>query len=429
MGRPPELEGLLITSLRDNGKARESGLAPGDRVVQFDGLTVRGLSDLEPYPGQRRAQLSVLRGDSRNPLVVEVDVAGYAPRSAQAWTIGLGLCSAIALLLLLSRGPAALALSWVLSLRARAKQLDHREVLLGRASAQRARTPGRGIVPFLIVSVVWASLSLGLVRVPADLDLLLVLGLYAGGLLVVRLVGGGLGKRGWSLFRALKSVGRGLLTVGLVLLLLVPAVVMSSSLSLVDLVERQAGYPWSFAAFSNPSAYVVFGLLLSILVLQSLGVAPREPRTAQHGTARHVLLQGLNNLELVHLLLLCGLITVLYLGGWSWPQTWGESYGRLGPALLFQTKLTLMFLATVWLRGRLPRVPEHYLQGIYWKRILPLALGAALLAPVWTVSAWPSWLQPAATWSLLTLTALGLAAVVWVQRSHKAQVPSLNPWL
>jgi NADH-quinone oxidoreductase subunit H len=428
MGRPPAAEGLLVTAVGEGGVAQRAGLSAGDRVVQFGDLTARGLSDLEPYPGQRRAALWVHRGDARHPFALEADVSGYAPRPARAWALGLGVCSAAALALLLSRGPLAPALAWLLTRQNRAPREAGR-ALPSWPPRPVAASGERGLVPFLLVSGFWATFTLGLVRVPADLDLVVVLGLYASSLLVSQMLGGGMGSRAWSLWRSLRSVARGLLIVGVTLIAAIPAVVAASSLSLRDLVEQQAGYPWEYAVFRSPSSYVVCGLLFSLVVLQCIGVAPAEGSRGSQSALRRGFLRAVRSFEWVHLLLLCGLICALYLGGFAWDPAWGTRYGRLGPALLFQAKFTLLYLLVLWARGSVPRVSEHYLQGLYWRRLLPLAIVAALVSPAWTVAAWPSWLHHAALSSLTTLTLFALAAVVLARRRAKGAVASLNPWL
>jgi len=63
----------------------------------------------------------------------------------------------------------------------------------------------------------------------------------------------------------------------------------------------------------------------------------------------------------------CGLIVILFLGGWSGPDF-------LWPEIWFLIKMFLVFGMFIWIRGALMRVTTKQILGIGWLRLVPLAL-------------------------------------------------------
>lgn len=81
--------------------------------------------------------------------------------------------------------------------------------------------------------------------------------------------------------------------------------------------------------------------------------------------------------EYTNILIMCALLTILFLGGWLpllpiFPFTWIP-----GP-LWFGLKMSLMVFAFIWVRGAYPRYRYDQLMRLGWKVLLPLALGWVL---------------------------------------------------
>jgi NADH-quinone oxidoreductase subunit H len=72
--------------------------------------------------------------------------------------------------------------------------------------------------------------------------------------------------------------------------------------------------------------------------------------------------------EYAGIVVLCGLTTVLFLGGWHGPAE--DSVGWLWTL----TKAMLLAFVVIWLRVSYPRLREDQLQRLAWTGLVPLAL-------------------------------------------------------
>jgi NADH-quinone oxidoreductase subunit H len=81
--------------------------------------------------------------------------------------------------------------------------------------------------------------------------------------------------------------------------------------------------------------------------------------------------------EYTNILIMCALLTILFLGGWLplfdiFPLNWIP-----GP-IWFGLKMSLMVFAFIWVRGAYPRYRYDQLMRLGWKILLPLSLGWVL---------------------------------------------------
>jgi S1-C subfamily serine protease len=78
--RLTQTSAVLVTSLEDDGPAREAGIADGDLIVSFDGTPVETLDDLHRALTEARihtvAQIGILRGTTRRDVEVRVKERG-----------------------------------------------------------------------------------------------------------------------------------------------------------------------------------------------------------------------------------------------------------------------------------------------------------------------------------------------------------------
>lgn len=89
-------------------------------------------------------------------------------------------------------------------------------------------------------------------------------------------------------------------------------------------------------------------------------------------------------------IVVCGLITTLFLGGWAIPGLDLPSMGLLGGALMlasFTTKVMLLLFLLMQVRWTLPRFRFDQLLDLGWKNLLPLSL-VNFLVTVWVVYLW-----------------------------------------
>lgn len=89
-------------------------------------------------------------------------------------------------------------------------------------------------------------------------------------------------------------------------------------------------------------------------------------------------------------IVVCGLITTLFLGGWAIPGLDLTKMGPLGGALMlasFTTKVMLLLFLLMQVRWTLPRFRFDQLLDLGWKNLLPLSL-VNFLVTVWVVYLW-----------------------------------------
>lgn len=401
-----------------------SPLARGDCFSTFEGVNVLSLADLAPSPGLERAEVSIRRAGSPEPVSVWVDAANLRPRPPDVWLWSLVGACLIAAIVLACRGPLSTGLSLVES------SLGH--AFSGTtAQAPRARRSLLGaVVPFASVSGLFAAAGLGLSRTFSDFDLLLV---YGGGsvlLSLAHLMGGGRTARGgFRIGAALGSVFRGLLVHCIVLFTLAASVMQHASLSMLGTARAQGALLWEFDAFRSPGAYVAcvtLGSTLVLLSLMRLG-APRRRKRPPRVELSQTLLDTAT-------CMLAGLLIVTYLGGWQAPKLASDWLGseRLVGLLTFQLKLTVVFGILTWLRSVLPDVADKTLSAVFLRWLLPLAALSAVLDLIWLSGSWPDWLHVACTWTLVGVTLmLGASSLLRLsggRRPPPAAVP-VNPWL
>ncbi|MBI5245973.1 MAG: NADH-quinone oxidoreductase subunit H [Elusimicrobia bacterium] len=89
-------------------------------------------------------------------------------------------------------------------------------------------------------------------------------------------------------------------------------------------------------------------------------------------------------------IVICGVITALFLGGWTIPGLELRTMGLLGGALMlasFIGKMMFLLFLLMQIRWTLPRFRFDQLLDLGWKNLLPLAL-INFLATVWVVYLW-----------------------------------------
>lgn len=89
-------------------------------------------------------------------------------------------------------------------------------------------------------------------------------------------------------------------------------------------------------------------------------------------------------------IVVCGLITTLFLGGWAIPGLDLPALGPLGGALMlasFTAKVLLLLFLLMQIRWTLPRFRFDQLLDLGWKNLLPLSL-LNFLVTVWVIYLW-----------------------------------------
>lgn len=156
---------------------------------------------------------------------------------------------------------------------------------------------------------------------------------------------------------------------------LVPVVMLAHSFSLADIVKAQTGVP--FIVY-QPLAFVIF--LISIAaeckrvpfdIPEAEGELVAGFHTEYSGMRFGLFFVG----EYINLIVLGGLATTFFLGGWHGP--W------LPPAVWFLLKVLGFAFFFIWMRGTLPRLRYDQLMHFGWKILTPLALLNILITGWW----------------------------------------------
>jgi len=156
---------------------------------------------------------------------------------------------------------------------------------------------------------------------------------------------------------------------------LVPVVMLARSFSLTEIVDAQAAVPF---ILYQPLAFIIF--LISITaeckripfdLPEAEGELVAGFHTEYSGMRFGLFFVG----EYINIIVLGGLATTLFLGGW---------HGPLLPPVVWFTLKTLAFaFFFIWMRGTLPRLRYDQLMHLGWKVLTPLALLNILVTAWW----------------------------------------------
>jgi NADH-quinone oxidoreductase subunit H len=156
---------------------------------------------------------------------------------------------------------------------------------------------------------------------------------------------------------------------------LVPVVMLARSFSLTEIVDAQAAVP--FIVY-QPLAFIIF--LISITaeckripfdLPEAEGELVAGFHTEYSGMRFGLFFVG----EYINIIVLGGLATTLFLGGWHGPL--------LPPLVWFSLKTLAFAFFFIWMRGTLPRLRYDQLMHLGWKVLTPLALLNILVTAWW----------------------------------------------
>jgi NADH-quinone oxidoreductase subunit H len=147
---------------------------------------------------------------------------------------------------------------------------------------------------------------------------------------------------------------------------LVPIVMLSGSLSLVDIVNAQTRYPFILVQPLSFMIFIISAMAESKRIPFDLPEAENELGAGFH-TEYSGMRFGLFFLgEYVHIQVLGALIAVFFLGGWHGPY--------LPPVVWLMVKILVVALIMIWVRGTLPRLRYDQLMALGWKVLIPVSL-------------------------------------------------------
>jgi NADH-quinone oxidoreductase subunit H len=273
------------------------------------------------------------------------------------------------------------------------------------------------VIPTLLAYTV---LPYGRYLVPANLDAGLLFFFAVGASTELSVFMAGWSSRNkYSLLGAMRAIAQMISYEIPLIISTVTVVMITGSLSLVDIVDRQGGFvfgflprwhvftPWGFAGFI-------------IFLIASLAESNRSPFDlpeaeseiiAGHLTEYSGFKYALFFLaEYLGMFAMGGLAVTLFLGGWHAPLPLLDFVPTF---VWFLAKLVALVFLFIWIRGTVPRLRVDQLLNFAWKFMLPMALLNLIVAAVWHYTA--VWTAPNAIfWRWLICAAMIAGPYVWL---------------
>jgi NADH-quinone oxidoreductase subunit H len=197
-----------------------------------------------------------------------------------------------------------------------------------------------------------------------------------------------------------------------VVLALLSVVIMTGSMSLVDIVEGQS-IPFLLL---QPLAFLVFIIGISAELNRppfDLAEAESEIIAGYHTEYSGMKFGIFQLAEFANLLVACALIAILFLQGWRGPVLPGH--------LWFLLKVGAVAFVFIWVRATLPRLRVDQVLSFAWKFLLPLSLINVVAVAVETLT-WPDpstselWLMAAINWATAIVAVFAFSNIIAERR-------------
>ncbi len=246
------------------------------------------------------------------------------------------------------------------------KFVQKEDILPARADRIVYRlAPGVALVPYLVV-LAFIPLAPGWVGADVDAGLLVVLAVM-GVAVLGAVMGGWASASKYSLLGGLRNAAQ-LLAYELPFVLTAASVAMAAgTLSLTGIVEEWR--PW-WMLWQAIGAVVFFTAGLAELHRPPFDMPIADAEIILGALTEYSGLRFAFFMlsEYAGILVLCGLTTVLFLGGWH-----GPGPDALGPVWTL-LKVFLLAGIVIWVRVAFPRLRADQLQKLAWQGLVPLAL-------------------------------------------------------
>ena len=254
----------------------------------------------------------------------------------------------------------------------------------------------------------WDGQEVVLQGVESNIGILYVFGVVALGVYGI-MIGGWASNNKFSLLGAIRAASQNISYEVAMGLSLIAILMMSSSLSLGEIVSQQHGGNWNI--FYQPLGFIIF-LTCSFAECNRVPFDLPECETelvgGYHTEYGSMKLGFYLFAEYINMFVSSAIISVLYFGGYNYPgmdwvytqltsalgtQTGHNIATLLGTAVFFGKALFFIFFY-MWVRWTLPRFRYDQLMNLGWKKLIPLAIfniiitGAAVLFLKPLITAW-----------------------------------------
>ncbi|HFB54630.1 MAG TPA: NADH-quinone oxidoreductase subunit NuoH [Hellea balneolensis] len=182
--------------------------------------------------------------------------------------------------------------------------------------------------------------------------------------------------------------------------ILITVLLLVGSLNLTTIVDAQAGGFWHWHAFmldfSDPKSLLLFPIMFYMFVLffiSALAETNRPPfdlpeaeselvagyQVEYSSTAYLLFMIG----EYLNIVLMCAMMTVLFLGGWHAPID--TSFSFVPPFFWFSAKVVFLFFLFAMVKAIVPRYRYDQLMRLGWKIFLPTSIVTVFLVSGYVV--------------------------------------------
>ena len=188
---------------------------------------------------------------------------------------------------------------------------------------------------------------------------------------------------------------------------IVTVILLVGSLKLSDIIAYQDGGFWHWNVFGGkggPIHLIMTAVMLPMMIIffvSALAETNRPPfdlaeaeselvagyQVEYSSTPYLLFMIG----EYANIVLLCGMISVMFFGGWLSPipipgmASWPPILAGLFGAAMFAIKIVFFFFMFAMVKAIVPRYRYDQLMRLGWKVFLPTSLGAVVLVAAWRV--------------------------------------------
>ena len=182
--------------------------------------------------------------------------------------------------------------------------------------------------------------------------------------------------------------------------ILITVILLSGSMNLTTIVDHQDGGFWRWHAFALPTIVVMFPMAVMFFI-SFLAETNRPPfdlpeaeselvagYQVEYSSTAYLLLMLA---EYTNIVLMCGLISILFFGGWHAPfpetflKSWPPIIAHLWALMWFVIKTAFWFFMVAMVKAIVPRYRYDQLMRLGWKVFLPASLVGVALIAAWRV--------------------------------------------
>jgi NADH-quinone oxidoreductase subunit H len=190
---------------------------------------------------------------------------------------------------------------------------------------------------------------------------------------------------------------------------IIAVLLLVGSLNLTTIVDNQQAGFWKWhglrlfdpANLAHPIGFMVGGIMFAMMVIffiSALAETNRPPfdlpeaeselvagyQVEYSSTPYLLFMIG----EYLNIVLMCAMITILFLGGWHLP--WGPVENSFLGFIVFYAKIWFVFFFLAMVKAIVPRYRYDQLMRIGWKIFLPTTLVAVVALSAWVVYGRPA---------------------------------------